>query len=505
MGSNQLKAGVVLSYVSIGLNSIIGLIYTPVMLRYMGQSEYGLYSLGASIIAYLTVLDFGFSNAVIRYTAKYKSIGEIKRLRSIYGLFVILYSVISIIAVIIGFLVLINISHIFGATLTAGELEKLNIIIKLMIFNLIFTFLFGIFGSIITAYQKFIFQKGLNIIRIILNPIVMIVLLMMGYRSIAMVVILTIFNVLTLLISCWYCFYRLKIRISFGTIDINLIKEIILYSVWIFLALIVDKIYWSTGQFVLGVYRGTTEIAVYSIAMQLLMLFVNFSSAISGVFLPKITGMIANKASDESISDLFIKIGRLQFIVVIYILICFVLFGNKFILFWAGKEYANAYYISLILFVPLVVPLIQNIGIQILQAKNKVRFRSVMYMIISIFSLFVTIPLTNKYGVIGTAIGTSIALILGQIIVMNIYYKRMINIDISKFWNEIFKMSLSPLLTGGVFYYTLKIFTIDGYLSLFVAVVCFSVIYFPLVWAISMSEYERTLVSSSLFRIISKR
>ena len=49
---NQLKVGALLNYVVLGLNSLIGLLYTPYMLRMMGQSEYGIYSLAASVIAY---------------------------------------------------------------------------------------------------------------------------------------------------------------------------------------------------------------------------------------------------------------------------------------------------------------------------------------------------------------------------------------------------------------------------------------------------------------------
>lgn len=77
MAVNQLKAGAALSYISIGLNNIIGLLYTPYMLRMMGQNEYGLYSLVASVVAYLTVLDLGFGNAIVRYTAKFRA--EAKR------------------------------------------------------------------------------------------------------------------------------------------------------------------------------------------------------------------------------------------------------------------------------------------------------------------------------------------------------------------------------------------------------------------------------------------
>jgi O-antigen/teichoic acid export membrane protein len=76
MKINQLKAGAVLSYAILGLNNVIGLLYTPYMLRMMGQSEYGLYSLVASVVAYLTILDLGFGNAIIRYTAKFRAEGK---------------------------------------------------------------------------------------------------------------------------------------------------------------------------------------------------------------------------------------------------------------------------------------------------------------------------------------------------------------------------------------------------------------------------------------------
>jgi len=502
VGNNQLKIGVFLSYVTIGLNSIIGLIYTPIMLRYMGPSEYGLYSLGASIIAYLTILDFGFSNAVIRYTSKYKSEKKIDKLYGIYGMFIVMYLIISVVAIIIGFAVILNINKIFGDALTYVEIKKLDIIIKLMIFNLVFTFTFGLFSSIVTAYEKFVYLKGVNLIRILLNPLIMTILLLMGYKSIAMVIVMTLLNVITLLLSCWYCFFKLNIKINLSGVDNDLIKEIIVYSFWIFISMIVDKVYWSTGQFILGIYKGTESVAVYSVAMQLLNLYISFSMAISGVLLPKITEMISNNTSDKIISDLFIKTGRLQYIVMMYILSCFVIFGKIFISLWAGKEYQDAYFIAIIIFVPLFVPLIQNIGIQILQAMNKVKFRSLAYLLISFGSLFVTIPLTRNYGGIGTAIGISVALILGQIIVMNFYYMKIININIINFWSQIFKMSIFPVLLGIVSYNLVSFYNIESVKLLGVAIVIYSALYLPIIWYTSMNEYEKKLISCSILRFI---
>ena len=50
--ANERKAGVVLSYISMALHIIIGLIYVPILLHYLGKSQYGVYQLMGSLIAH---------------------------------------------------------------------------------------------------------------------------------------------------------------------------------------------------------------------------------------------------------------------------------------------------------------------------------------------------------------------------------------------------------------------------------------------------------------------
>ena len=197
MAVNQLKAGALLNYIVILLNLVVGLLYTPFMLRMMGQSEYGLYSLVASIISYLTVLDLGIGNAVIRYTAKYRAEGKQKEQYEMFGMFLIIHFIIGMISLVIGLVVYFNIEKLFGDTMTIVELNHARIMMLIMIFNLVFTFPMSVFGSIITAYEHFIFPKVVNITRTVLNTAIMIVLLTMGYKAIAMVVLMTIFNVIS--------------------------------------------------------------------------------------------------------------------------------------------------------------------------------------------------------------------------------------------------------------------------------------------------------------------
>ena len=487
MAINQLKAGALLSYVLLGLNALIGLLYTPFLLRMLGKSEYGLYSLAASVIAYLTVLNLGFGDAIVRYTAKFRAEGKKEEQYEMFGMFFLLYLVISLMAFIVAMIMVWNVDAIFDANMTTGEVSRMRIILLLMAFNLAFTFPMSIWGSIISAYENFVFQKLINIARTLLNPLVMVWLLLWGYKAVALVVVTTIFNVLTLSINYIYCKRKLRVKLYFKRFKWEFLKEVSIYSFWIFLNAIMDRIYWSSGQFILGIYQGTASVAVYAVAIQLKDMFFLFSTAISSVFLPRVTFMVAQGVSEREISDLFIKTGRIQYLIMAFILVSFILFGQTFINLWAGYSYIEAYTIALLFFIPVTIPLIQN----------QMRFRCVLYVIIAISSLFVSVPLAKMYGGIGCAIATALALILGQVIAMNIYYKRVIRLDILRFWREIGKMSVAPLMVGILGYFVLRQVEINTMLSFLMSVLVF-------VWNVGMNSFERNLFKAPLLRLVSK-
>ena len=499
---NQLKAGAALNYAIILLNTIVGLLYTPYMLRMMGKSEYGLYSLVASVISYLTILDLGLGNAVVRYTAKFRAEGKQREQYEMFGMFFVLYVIIGAVALLLGSALYFNVDAMFGATMTVEELYKARIMILLLVFNLAFTFPMSIFGSIITAYEHFVFPRAVSIIRILLNTGVMVCLLYMGYRAVAMVVVQTVFNVATLLLNYIYCKRYLKIRIFFRRFRWGFLQEVAIYSFWIFLNVIMDKVYWSTGQFVLGAVVGTAAVAVFAVAIQLQVMYMQFSTAISQLFLPKITGMVATNDDNRSISDLFIRTGRIQYIVMALVLSGFIVFGRQFIVLWAGAGYEDAYIICLLFFFSLLIPMIQNLGITILQARNQMKFRSLLYIFIAMAALALQIVLARRYGGVGCAIAVSGALLLGQGLIMNIYYSKRQGIDIGRFWKEIFRMSVIPIAVTTTFLFADRMTEIDSWRELAVGIVLFCVIYIPLFWVLSMNKYERELLMIPMRRIL---
>lgn len=195
MKVNQLKIGVVLSYVSMIVQNIIAIVYTPVMLRLLGQSEYGLYQLVYSVVSYLGLLSFGFGSAYVRFYSRYKVKDDQEGIAKLNGMFMIVFNIIAIIALLAGGVLVGNVNNLFSKSLTANEINTATILMILMVINLAISFPSSVFDSFVTAHECYFFQRVISLLQTVLNPFLTLPLLLMGYKSISLVVVTTILTV----------------------------------------------------------------------------------------------------------------------------------------------------------------------------------------------------------------------------------------------------------------------------------------------------------------------
>ena len=501
---NQLKAGAALSYVSMALGYIISIIYTPIMLRLLGQSEYGLYNLVASVVAYLGVLNFGFGSAYMRYYSRYKVKEDSEKVATLNGMFLIIFSIIGLIAVIAGTVLALNTELIFGSELTNIELSRAKILVMILVVNLAVSFPNIVFTSYITANEKFIFQKIVQMIKTVINPFVVLPILLMGYGSVGMVITTTILNISIEIINAIYCMKKLKMRFCFRKFDFTLMREMTVFSSFIFINLVIDQINWNVDKFILGRFHGTISVAVYGLAAQLNTYYLSIASTVSSVFIPRVHRLVASSDNNDELTKLFTRIGRIQFIMLSLIATGLVFFGKPFISMWAGNNYSDSYPIVLLLIIPVTIPLIQNIGIEIQRAKNMHQFRSWVYLFIALINLGISIPLTKIYGGVGAAAGTAIALLVGNGLIMNWYNHVKVGLDMKYFWKQILSFIPSmifPILAGILISKFINLYSVVYFLgSGIIYVIVFSIS----MWFIGMNQYEKDLIGKPVSKIFKK-
>ncbi len=503
--SQQRKAGIILSYLSQIIHMLSSLLYTPVMLRLLGQSEYGLYQLVYSTVAYLGLLSFGFSASYMRFYSRFKAQNSHDEIARLNGMFMIIFLCISALCLICGGIMLANIKSIFAEGLTEQEYAKAKILMLLMIINLALTFPNSVFTAIVSSKEKFMFQKLLDLLQNLFNPFLTLPLLITGFGSVSMVVITTVLTVCKLAANAVFCFKSLKAKFLFTGFQLSLFKEMWVFTFFIFINMIVDQINWSVDKILLGRFAGTAAVAIYGIGGQLNSMYLNLSTSVSAVFVPKVNRIVANTDDNSRLTRLFSSVGRVQFIILFLIISGFIFFGKPFILLWAGKGYGVSYNIALLLMVPVTVSLIQNLGIEIQRAKNMHKARSVVYLSIALSNIFVSIPCIKHWGAQGAAIGTAITLIAGNIIFMNWYYHNRIGLNMLYFWKEILKFIpavIPPAITGIVI---IKFVNLSHITLLFAAIIIYTAVYCASMWFLGMNSEEKSVISSPVNKILLRK
>lgn len=509
MKVNQLKLGSILSYLQMAVSVLIGLIYTPVMLRLLGQSEYGLYNTVASTISMLSVLNLGFNSSYIRYFSKYKAQNDKESIYRLNGLFFTIFTIIGAIALACGLFLSFNLELVFDQGLTSSEYQTARILMLLLAFNLAVSFPMSVFSNIISAHEKFVFLKLLGMLKTVGGPLVTLPLLLLGYRSVAMVVSTLLISLITDISYFVYVKFILKQRFTFRKVEEGIFKDLFIFTAFIAIELIVYQVNGNIGKLMLGRFHGTDAVAVYSVGYVLYHYYMQFSTSISSVFTPRIHGIVNTTRNDciqqrSRLTDLFTKVGRIQFLLLALIASGVFFFGKPFIQIWAGEGYEESYIVAVLLLFSSTIALVQNIGIEIQRAENNHRFRSVAYIIMAVINLVTTLMLCPKFGIVGTVIGTAASLVLANGLIMNIYYHKRCNIDILFFWRSIGRLSLGlilPIAFGVLLNCTVKV---DGPAVLVIEIIAYTCVYCGSMWFFGMDQYEKTLVSKPLKALLKK-
>ena len=488
---NQRKLGILITYFNILLQTITGFIYVPMLLNYIGKNEYGLYQLIGSFIAYLSVMDFGMSVVVVSFYSKYKTMHDKVNMENILAIALRAYAVITIALFILGYGFYICIPDIFAKSMSMGEISSAQNLLALLLFNIVITISTMMFRAVINAYERYFFLKGLETIQLVMQPVLVVLVLQSLPSALAVAGVQTILNIILIVARIYYCFEKLHIKIRYHFWDKEMFTSFKKLSLSVFAVSIIDQVFFKTNQVILGIVSGTVAVAVYSIASTIYINYMTLSTAISGVYLPYVTELIAKNEPMSKLTDLFIRIGRLQYFLLALVASGFIIFGRQFIHLWAGESFDEAYVITILIILPFTIDLIQNIGLSILQAQNRYDFRGKVYFAMGIFNLLVAIPAGLWFGGIGCAAATGLAMFIGNGLIMNYYYWKVTGLDIIRFWKEIKKISLPIFVLAAIAYYLNMVIGYHGKVAFFFSILLYILVYMCVIYRYSINSEEK--------------
>lgn len=495
--------GVILSYISLIIEVASGVLFTPFLIRMFGQAEYGVYGLVLTITSYMSLLDLGVGNSIVRYSAKYRVNGENDKQRKLLGVTIIFYSVIALIVLGIGLFVSNNVSLFFSTGLSTEELQRARIMLIITFINAAVTMWLYSFSKVIVAYEKFTITQGLLIGRIILKVVVLIPILLLGGKGIAVVIVDCGLTVVVGAIYIYYVLVKLKVAPKFSEIDRSFVKEIVGYSTFIFIQMIATQLNAMVDQILIAaiVPASAVVLALYSLGSQISSYIQRIAAAINGVLMPGAVRLVEKGASSDEIEKEMVRIGRIIFIILAGVFINIIYFGRAFIKLYAGDDYAMSYWVVLLITFPMVLSLPQSIGTQILWAKDKHKTQAILKLAIALCNILLTIVLIKWQPLIGASLGTCIALMLGDVLVMNIVFRKDLKIHVFRYYRYLLKGTFFALAGSSIIGLVLKQFETGTFLNFFINCTILTLTYGVQMLLFGFSSYEKSLVKKILHKI----
>lgn len=463
MSQGAIKKGAIISYISIFLHIAISFVYTPWMINQIGKSDYGLYTLVTSFISYF-ILDFGLTGSVQRFIAKYRAEGDLGKIENMLGLITKVYLSIDGVIFIILFILFFFISGIFQG-LTPEEIDKLKVLYVIAGTFSVLSFAFKPMNGAMMAYEYFVDSKLIDVFQNVGTVLLIVIVLLLGGGVFELVFVTGFVSFSASFLKYVIFRKKSKIKTNWSFWDSKEMKILLSFSVWVFLIGLAQRFRLSLMPSVLGIFNNTTEISIFSIGMMIEGMVYTLSSALNGLFLPKVTRMVHNSQNRSEVTTLMIRVGRLQLYISGVIIFGFALVGSEFISLWIGSDFINSYYVALLLISSNIVSLTQSIANDVVYAENKVRYTASFTFISSGLGLFLAIIFSKYLGAIGCAMATSFSL-WSYLLLANVFYKRTLNLEVGRFFKEChWKIIPLQLLVTLCFYGVKQFITLDSWLA----------------------------------------
>ena len=496
--NRQISKAVILSFIAQGVAILVNLVYTPFMVRILGQYEYGLYQVVQSVVNYLNLMNFGFTGAYISFYAreKMKPDGE-EQVARLNGMFLRIFLAITLVCVLAGSFLVGNI-QLLGTRLTEADYATARRLMILLVLNLAVSFPNSVFTVYIAANERFVFKQATTILLYVLIPLCNLPVLYSGLGSVGVAAVTLGLSVLRLALNMGYGLGKLKMRFRFGRFDRALFTGLVSFTFFIFLSDVVDQLNTNVDKFLLVRIIGPESVAIYSVGFELSTYFTFCSWVIPEMFTPEANRIAVEEQDDRKLTELFTRIGRYNNYILLLILTGFILAGGPFIRLWVGEGYETSYAVGVILMLSRYIPAVQTMGVNVQNAKDMHRPRSVIYFGIAVVNVIASIFLIRRWGVTGTSLGTLAAIVLGAGVFMNIYYHRRIGLNVVFFWKSLMRWTPVAVILCAAVWPAAERLPLDSWPGLLGFLLVYSGIYLILLWTVGMKKEEREDIREAL-------
>jgi O-antigen/teichoic acid export membrane protein len=391
-------------YVAIVVELVVGLAMLPFNVAHLGQAAYGLWMLAASITAYFSVLDLGYSGAVVRFVAHYRARRDRAALNEILSTLFAMFVGVGVVAFVVGVVIAFNLPRLF--TLSAAEAVQGRSLLLLLSLSVSCSFAFAVFGGVVNGFQRYDLNNLVGTLSSVVTALVNVAVLTAGFGLVELVAATTIVRLGTLWIyrrNAYRVFPELHIAPRF--IRVARLREVTMFSVFVSVSDWAATLNYSVDALVIGAFMGVPAVAVWSVAQRVSDGVLRVTNQLSDVLFPTFVDHAAARRTDR-LAVLLVQSTRLSLAAVIPLGIAVATLAEPLILTWVGPAYRDSILVLQLLIVCAIVRVGISTALALLKGAGRHRFVAAVSSAMALSNLALSVVLVRRIGYAGVALGT---------------------------------------------------------------------------------------------------
>ncbi len=493
------RTGIILSYINIALSTVIGLLMSSFIIQSVGQTDYGIYQTVTAFAQYLVLFEMGTGTIINRNISLCKKDGSEegtiqKNISTLWSITVVLSCLIGAVS----FVFYCSMDGIYKASMTAAQIAFGKPLFWLTIVKLISGFFSQTLNGALIGFEHYSFPKIISIVQLLVRTALVVAFLTLSQSIYAVVIIDATLSILTVLVTLIYCKKKHPFKFSFRFFDKAIFYNAMPLAIALLMQTVINMANNNVDKFVISVTMTPDHVAIYSVAMYIFTTFSSLMTIPITMYMPQVAQHMRSGKEGVALTQTMVQPNRLAVLVGGLTMFGFIAIGRPFIGIMYGANYLQAWGICVIIMIPTLIYMTPCVMANVLDILNKRHVRSSILMGTTVVNILLTIWFVKIWGMTGAAIATAISLLIGQIIIMNTYYAKAINIKILYLYAQSYKGIVPCLMVSCLAgWITTNLFSNDWLKCLFGGVT-FLLLFIVLFLFFGANETEKKMISDKI-------
>jgi O-antigen/teichoic acid export membrane protein len=431
MRKTEILKNVSASWLSLGVNILVGIFLSPFILHRLGNLAYGAWVLAFSVTGYYGLFDMGIRSSLIRYVSAYTATDNMDGLRKLINTSLAAYTVIGALAMVATLAVSSRVDSLFRIPVEFVTTAKW---LFLMVGTAVaLGFPAGMFSGILEGLNRFYVTNLTNLVSTLLRAVLIVLALTHGYGLLMVAFITVTLPLLASIVRAVIVLRLIPVRFGWEHVDRSALREIARYSSVTFVIMIAYKLRFKTDEIVISTFLSVSAVTFFSNADRLVDYTGEVVSSLAQIFLP-MSGQSDAQGNHDQLRQILVVGNRACALVVFPIAAVLIILGKSVITAWVGSRYVTACYpVMLTLLIPSIFFLAQSASPRILYGMARHKILAWITSMEGIANLILSVVLVRHYGILGDALGTAIPLTCTAVYFYPRYLCRLLDVRLVTF------------------------------------------------------------------------